>query len=186
MRPDIGRHHLAPRLFRARYDERGEDDGNWCVVGLRGDVGEHHRDGMFAGVAAFQARRLILRFRAGVTVRDVGVRGGPVVVIRVIVTRVRVDVLPHRRPGGREHSHGDERGEHAMHCRESMGNADFGQTGETEELVAGLPGLRESCTDLIRREPKLHRRPLRPRVDIRSQLDVRGSLCQYSNTHLIT
>lgn len=100
MRPHVGRCDMAPRLLQCRHNERLERGRGGHVVGLGRDVGEDHRDGVLAGVAALEACPIIRRVRVQtvwVRQRGVPVRGRAVVVLGVIVVDVRVDVLQCRR-----------------------------------------------------------------------------------------
>lgn len=130
MRPYVGRYARAPRRLRGHHQGRLERDRGGHVIGLRRQVSDDRRYGMLARVTALELGAIAGRVRVWrVCARhsEVPVRRGAVMVVGVIVVDVGVAVLYHRRPRGRQHGHGDHRCEHALHCRQSMGNATLGQ-----------------------------------------------------------
>jgi len=106
MDTDVRRSDTTPRVCRRRDDDRIDGDRNRRVFRLSRDVGERNRNGMRSGVAPLEAGPMLRLAGAGmigvvrrvVSRRDVRVRRKAVVVVRVVVIRVRVHVLQHRRP----------------------------------------------------------------------------------------
>lgn len=101
MRPDVGLGGLAPGLIRGGHQDGLDRGRGGHVAGVRRYVGEDHRHGMLAGVAALDPCGIVRGVRVmGGSVRYCGmsVRRGSVVVVGVTVVDVGVDVLQRRRP----------------------------------------------------------------------------------------
>lgn len=105
------------------------------VVHLGRDADEDERHGMLARIAAFEVRRrIVASVREGavpVSRAHVGVRAGPVMVIRVSVTGEAVDVLRHRRSKDRRQSQSQNRSQgppHAVSLRSERADVKRGRT----------------------------------------------------------
>jgi hypothetical protein len=132
---NVGWRHAGDERPQPQCRRRRHGHDQRLVVHLGRDADEDERHGVLARIAAFEVRRRIVAgVREGVVPvcrGHVGVRAGPVMVIRVSVTGEGVDVLRHRRSKDRRQSHSQNRSQgppHAVSLRSDRANVKRGRT----------------------------------------------------------
>lgn len=124
------------------------------MFGLGCDVGKGHRHRMRTRVAPLEPCAVVwvLGVRMiGVIGRvvagcDVRVRRQSVMMFRVIVVRIRVDVLQRGQPGDRQYGYGDDGGDTPEHWQESTGTGRLRQTGRWSVSMNHGRGRRSNTT----------------------------------------